>query len=87
MGRIFLGNAMEFWRNLIILLTGGVSLLFEWIRDGFGGCSRGDCGWKLCSELGSVSEVLFSQKFDQKLPSGLDAVFTRKIFTKLLTKV
>jgi hypothetical protein len=22
-----------------------VFALFEWIRDGFGGCSRGDCGW------------------------------------------
>nr|QNO41703.1 hypothetical protein NEBFCOPL_00004 [Methanosarcinales archaeon ANME-2c ERB4] len=22
-----------------------VVALFEWIRDGFGGCSRGDCGW------------------------------------------
>ena len=26
MSRIFLGNAMEFWWNPIIVLTGGVSL-------------------------------------------------------------
>jgi len=46
MGRIFLGNTMEFWWNSIILLTGGVSLRYlSGFRDGFGGCSRGDCGW------------------------------------------
>ena len=37
---------MEFWWNPIILLTSlSVFVLVEWIRDGFGGCSRGDCGW------------------------------------------
>ena len=46
MSRIFLGNAMGFWWNPIILLTSlSVFVLVEWIRDGFGGCSRGDCGW------------------------------------------
>jgi len=28
MGRIFLGNTMEFWQNSIILLTGDVSLRY-----------------------------------------------------------
>ena len=36
MGRIFLENTMEFWRNPIILLTGGfVCALFEWISGWF----------------------------------------------------
>ncbi|MEA3324809.1 MAG: hypothetical protein U9Q37_06690, partial [Euryarchaeota archaeon] len=38
-----------------------VFALFKWIRDGFGGCSRGDCGWKLCSELGSFGSTLQAQ--------------------------
>ena len=57
-----------FWEtrwNLVGLLVDGVSLhylsRFEWIRDSFGGCSRGDCGWELCSELGSFG-VLFHTK-------------------------
>ena len=33
MGRIFLGNVMEFWWNSIILLTGDVSLRY---LSGFG---------------------------------------------------
>ncbi len=63
MGRIFLGNAMEFWWNSIILLAGGVSLRY---LSGFGmvsvdvrevivaGWWR---GWELCSELGSFGST------------------------------
>ena len=42
MSRIFLGNALESGR-----FVGGwcVFALVEWIRDSFGGCLRGDCGW------------------------------------------
>jgi len=42
----FSGKRAGFWWNPIILLTSlSVFVLVEWIRDGFGGCSRGDCGW------------------------------------------
>jgi len=63
MGRIFLGNAMEFWWNPIILLTGGVSLRhvsgFEMVsmdvREAIvAGWWR---GWELCSELGSFGST------------------------------
>ena len=63
MGRIFLGNAMEFWWNPIILLTGGVSLRhvsgFEMVSVDVrevivAGWWR---GWELCSELGSFGST------------------------------
>ena len=64
MGRIFMGNAMEFWWNSITLTTGGVSLRYvsgfemvsvdvrEVIVAGWW------CGWELCSELGSFGSTV-----------------------------
>jgi len=63
MGRIFLGNAVEFWWNPIILLTGDWSLHYlseleivsvdvrEVIVAGWWR------GWELCSELGSFGST------------------------------
>ena len=83
MGWIFLGNAVEFWWNPIILLTGDVSLRYlseleivsvnvrEVIVAGWW------CGWELCSELGSFGSTvtqptIFSDRVltSSKLDSG-----------------
>ena len=46
MGRVFLGNAVEFWWNPVSLMTGGLSLRYvSGLVGGFGECSRGGCGW------------------------------------------
>ena len=43
-----------------------VFVLVEWIRDGFGGCSRGDCGW-MVAWLGIV---FGTRQFRKYWPDG-----------------
>nr|QNO46640.1 hypothetical protein OEAKOMNL_00042 [Methanosarcinales archaeon ANME-2c ERB4] len=58
-----------------------VFALFEWIRDGFGGCSRVIVagwwrGWELCSELGSFG----STEIIERHASGVWGVRVKKEF-------
>ena len=43
-----------------------VFVLVEWIRDGFGGCSRGDCGW-MVAWLGIVFGTRQFRKYCSKM--------------------